>query len=106
MNKMTVDINILGKIYQVKCPEAEVESLKKAAEMLENKMQHTRDKGVMLSNDRIAVITSLNLTHQVMLLEQKTSHFTQTIHEKLHDLQNKIETALAHNAQMELASAE
>jgi cell division protein ZapA len=106
MNKITVNIDILGKSYQIKCPEQEVESLKKAALMLEEKMQVTRESAHLLSHDRMAVITSLNLAHQILLLEQQTQQYMQSVQERLLDLQGKVESALAQNSQMELASAE
>lgn len=106
MNKITVDINILGKTYQIKCPESEVDSLKKAAVLLEKKMQVTQERGNFLSHDRIAVVTSLNLAHQIMLLENQAQEYMQSLNLRLQDLQGKIESALAENAQMELASAE
>lgn len=106
MNKISVNIDILGKTYQVNCPENEVESLKQAAQLLEEKMKSTRESGAILSNDRIAVITSLNLVHQIMLLEQQSSQFMQTIQQRLYDIQGKVDAALAENAQMELPSAE
>lgn len=106
MNKTTVSIDIQGKSYQVKCPPEEVELLKKAAKLLEERMQTTREGGSVISNDKVAVITSLNLAHQIMLLEQQSAEFMQTIHQRLQEIQGKVETALAQNAQMELTSAE
>jgi len=106
MNKVNVSIEIMGKTYQIKCPETEVDSLKKAARLLEEKMDNLRDHGSTLSTDKIAVIASLNLAHQIFLLEQTNYQATQTIHERLQDLHRKVDAALAENAQMELASAE
>lgn len=106
MNKTRVSIEILGKSYQISCPEQEVETLQKAASMLSEKMQKTRSDGSVLSHDKIAVITSLNLAHQILLLEQQAQQYTQSIHQRLQELQTKVEAALAQNAQMELTSAE
>jgi cell division protein ZapA len=106
MNKISVSIEILGKTYQINCPEHEVDSLKKSAKMLEERMGQTRGNGVLLSHDKIAVITSLNLAHQILLLEQHAQQYTQSLHQRLQELQNKVDNALAQNAQMELASAE
>lgn len=108
MNKTTVSIEILGKIYQIKCPPEEIESLKKAAKLLEEKMRATREDSHIVSNDndKVAVITSLNLIHQVTLLEQQLAYHTQTTHQRLQKIQDKVEIALAQHAQMELTPAE
>jgi len=105
MNKISVSIEILGKIYQIKCPEDEVATLKAAAKLLEERMDSVRDGG-MISHDKIAVVASLNLAHQILLIEQRSNEYVQTIQQRLQNLQSKVDTALAQNAQMELATAE
>ena len=41
-----LSLNILGKIYQIKCPQDKVAELREAAQYLETKMRET----VMLAN--------------------------------------------------------
>lgn len=97
-------IEIMGKTYQIKCPESEIHSLQHAAQYLEEKMRIMRDAGVM-NVDRAAVITALNVVHQLLTLEQqKNSHFQQ-INQRLSELQHKVECFLSQNAQMELQPA-
>jgi cell division protein ZapA len=98
-------IEIMGKTYQIKCLESEVPSLQRAAQYLEEKMRIMRDAGVM-NVDRVAVITALNVVHQLLTLEQqKNTHF-QKINHRLTELQHKVESVLAQHAQMELQPAE
>ena len=104
MNKITVSIEILGKIYQIKCAEDEVEVLKQSAHLLDEKMKKMQAAGNIINFDRVAVLAALNLTHQVMSLEQQSHEMVQTVHERLKEIHNKVEAALAENSQMELAS--
>lgn len=98
-------VDIMGKTYHIKCPQGEVDSLQRAAEYLEEKMRMMREAGI-LSVDRVAIITALNIVHQLLMVEQqKNSHF-QSINQRLNDLQTKIEQALAQSTQMELETAE
>lgn len=106
MTTTCVDVEILGQVFQIKCPEHEVESLKQAAKLLEEKFNRMRDSGAIISNDKMAVITSLNFAHQVLLLEQKSQQMIQEVNQRVHELQVKVETALAKNAQREFVSAE
>lgn len=99
-------INILGKDYQVKCAESDLSSLQRAATYLEEKMRHTRDVGKVLSIDRIAVITALNIAHQFLSIENQSSSHIQTIQQRLRDLQSKVENALEQNGQLEFSPAE
>lgn len=104
MNKITVSVEILGKIYQIKCGENEVEALKKAASSLNEKMQTMQAAGNIINFDRVAVLAALNLTHQLMHLEQQSNQVIQTVHERLQEINGKVEAALAKNSQMEFAS--
>jgi len=104
-DKKDASVEILGKIYQIKCPEAEVNSLERAAQYLEEKMRHMRDSGPF-SIDRIAVVTALNVVHQLLTLEQQRNHHIQTINQRLYHLQDKVEQALAQNQQLEFQSAD
>jgi cell division protein ZapA len=99
-------IAIMGKEYQIKCSEKEVASLNRAAEYLEEKMLETRHQAGVLSIDRIAVITALNVVHQFLNLESKAASEVNSIQERILKLQNKVETALSPNKQLEFDSAE
>jgi cell division protein ZapA len=98
-------IEILGRVYQFKCPEAELSSLQRAAQYLEEKMRQTRESGA-LSMDRIAVVTALNVVHQLLTLEQQKNHHFQIINQRLNHLQNKVEEALAYSEQLEFQPAD
>lgn len=94
-------IEIMGKTYQIKCLETEVNSLQRAAQYLEEKMRLVRASGI-LSLDRVAIITALNIAHQLLLLEQQKNQQTQLLNQRLSKLQHKVENALAQSMQMEL----
>jgi len=99
-----ISIEIMDKIYQIKCPEAEINSLQRAARYLEEKMCVMRQAGT-LSVERIAIITALNIVHQLLMTEQQTNHHFQFINQRLQDLHLKIDQSITENAQMELETA-
>ncbi len=99
-------IDILGKPYQIKCPESEIESLQRSAKHLEEQMRLVRDVGQVISLDRVAVITALNIVHELLTLERENSHQLQAIHQRLYHLQDRIDGALAKNQQLELSPAD
>lgn len=98
-------VDVLGKSYQLRCPETEVESLQKAAEFLEKKMQEVRERHV-LSVDRIAVFAALNIAHQFLSLEQQKNDHENKMNDRLQALQNKIENFFIQNTQQEPQSIE
>ena len=88
-----VPVEIMGKIYQIKCPCSEVQSLQRAAVYLQEKMRNIRETGV-LSVERVAVITSLNIVHQLLTLEQNKHDDLQSINQRLDALNSIVEQAL------------
>ena len=61
-----IAIRILDKEYNVGCPAGEREALLKAAQLLDRKMREMRDSGRMVGTERVAVITALNLAHEML----------------------------------------
>lgn len=104
--KNGITVQIMGRDYQIACPDEEIDSLRRAARYLEEQMVYARDVGKVLSIDRIAVIAALNIAHQFINLERNNSNNMQTLQQRLIDLQGKVEVALSQHAQLELASAE
>lgn len=90
----TTTIEILGRPYQIRCDESEIESLLGAAEFLEEKMKSLRRSGQIISGDRIAVIAALNMAHDLLVLKWKTNLAEQ----KLIQLENKLDNALELNS--------
>lgn len=97
-------VEIMGKVYHIKCPKNEVSSLRRAADYLQEQMRKVRESGV-LNMDAVAVITALNIVHQLLTVEQHKSQDMQSINQRLLALQAKVEQALVLSAQMELVSA-
>lgn len=64
-----VTVRILDRDYQVGCPPEERESLIKAADYLNQRMEEIRDSGRVVGMDRIAVMVALNLAHQYLEAE-------------------------------------
>ncbi len=93
MTKTTINIELLGKTYPIKCSPQEVESLQEAAKLLETKMQTTKDVTQVLSHDKIAVLTSLQLAHELLLMEKGALQFKTSVEERLSKLQTAMEDA-------------
>jgi len=98
-------VEIMGKSYQIKCPEEEINSLHRAAKYLEEKMLLLRESGVF-SLDRMAVITALNVVHQLLTLEQQRKLDVQMLNQRIHILHSKLDIALAETKQLEFAESD
>jgi len=95
-------IEILGKFYPIRCPETELPSLQEAALRLNKEMLAVRDSGKGINVDRIAIITALNLAHQLLSTEQKNNTLMSKINQRIVHLQDKLDTAIHKTQQTEL----
>lgn len=103
---ITTAVEILGKTYSIKCPENEAQALHQAAHYLEQKIQEAIKTSKTLCIERAIIVSALNLTFELLALQQKNTIYLQNVNQRLRDLQSKLETALVEHAQMELSSAE
>ncbi len=86
-----VAIRIMDKEYLVGCPEGAEAELFNSADYLDQKMREIRDAGKVLGLERVAVMTALNLSHE--LLKNKAEH-QQKFDERIQKLNQKIDSSL------------
>ncbi len=86
-----VAIRIMDKEYLVGCPEGAEAELFNSADYLDQKMREIRDAGKVLGLERVAVMTALNLSHE--LLKNKAEN-QQRFDERIQKLNQKIDSSL------------
>lgn len=99
---VSTSIEILGKLYPVRCLESEAKSLQQAALYLNKKMAEVQDSGKAINLERIAIITALNIAHEFLQLNDQKSTLTNRINQRVAYLQEKIDQALNRSLQTEL----
>ena len=67
----TLEVFILDKSYRINCPENEQESLRSSAQYLDRKMREIRGSGKVIGLERIAVITALNISHELLSISRR-----------------------------------
>jgi cell division protein ZapA len=97
-----VTVHILDKEYRVSCTQEEYDSLLESARYLDERMREVRKGGRVIGTERIAVMVALNIAHELLDLKNNKSSDTQAISRRIQSLQEKIESALHSNKQLEL----
>ncbi len=97
-----VVVNILGKEYQVACPEDEKASLLQSAQMLHDSMEKIRSTGKVVGLDRIAVMAALNIAHELIGLQSQGSEGDPEAVEKLLSMKDKVSAFLQEERQLDL----
>lgn len=99
----STNIEILGKIYPIRCPEQEVAALQQAAQYLNQKMTEVQESGKVINLERIAIITALNIASEFLQLESQKSSFMTKVNQRISSIQDKIDSALNKAMQTEFA---
>ena len=97
-----ITVRILDKEYRVACPASEREALISSAEYLSDKMKDIRDSGKVVGADRIAVMAALNLSHELLKSRSETYTYSDTLADRIRQMQHKIGIALSVNRQLEI----
>lgn len=89
-----VTVRILDREYQIACREDEREDLQAAAELVHERMHETRSQGKVIGTDRIAVMTALNIAHELLILRELEGA-VQNADQRARALQERIAAALS-----------
>lgn len=89
-----VSLRILEKDYVVACPEEERETLIASAQFFNKKVQEVREGGKVVSNERIAVVSALNIIHEYFQQQQQQADDIRLVNRQIAHLQGKIEQTL------------
>jgi len=97
MSKETVpvEVHVLDKTYKVACPEEEREDLLASAHFLNERMRETRTAGRVVGSERIAVITALNVTHELLKLQSVGGPDDPERVNRIREISNRIDDALS-----------
>src|SRR5476649_810426 len=88
-------IDILGKIYPIRCLESEVKTLQQAAQFLNQQMMEVQDSGKAINLERIAIITALNIANLYLQADAQKNKLSDTINSRIQQLHEKLEGAFS-----------
>jgi len=93
-NTPYVSLMIMGKEYRIACDAEEQDDLIVSAQQLDVQMRKMRDSGKITGPDRIAVMASLNLAHELQIMKNKNIALNQKLNECVNRLTTKIDDVL------------
>ncbi len=96
-----VGIKILDKEYMITCPEDEKEALVASARYLDRRMKEARDGGKVLGTERMAVMTALNIVHDLLIQQKEKDDIERDVGARVKSLEEKIDVALGRRIEAE-----
>ncbi len=89
-----ISVDILDREYQFACKPAEREALKAAAVFLDERMRSIKNAGRLMALERIAVMTALNLSDELLKLQKNERHRQENVDSRIRLLVNELDDAL------------
>ena len=86
-----VNVKILDREFTVGVEPDERDSLVAAAQLLDARMREIRGSNRMAALDRVAVLTALNLAHELLQLKQAAEQRDQALNRTLGELNRKLD---------------
>jgi len=93
-----VTIQILDKEYMVSCPADERAGLIESAKYLDARMREVREGGKIIGTERVAVMTALNIIHELLVHRRESDQRNERVSESVERLHAKIDGALSRRA--------
>ena len=98
----TKTITVLGRKFQIKCPEGQEDELQAAAKFLQHRMHEVYQGNAAAKFDHIAVLAALNIAHELISGENKHASFVDEMGERVVGLREKIRNVLASNGPIDV----
>ena len=98
----TLTVTIMQKEFQVACPEGEEDALRRAASYLNEQMEAIRASGKVVGLDRIAIMTALNMSNELLNGESKIQTSQDYAKLRIRALNDRLEVAIADGKQLKI----
>ena len=89
-----ISVAILDQEYQFACQPEERKALKEAALFLDERMRSIKGAGRLIALERIAVMTALNLSDELLKLQKNEKFRQENVDSRIRLLVNELDDAL------------
>jgi len=94
-DSVSLDVSIMGREYRVACKPEEKQELLDAVAYVDKQMRMIRDTGKQNNAERVAVMTALNIAHDLLKVRVSGSVDLGGLKRRIQDMQSTIDAALA-----------
>ena len=89
-----ISVSILDRDYQFTCPDDERDALRATALYLDEKLRETKSAGNLMALERIAVMTALNLSDELLKLRAQDQRRQEQVDHRIRMLADELDDAL------------
>ena len=95
LESQPISVTILDREYQFACKPEERKVLQEAAAHLDERMRTIKRDGRLMALERIAVMTALNLSDELLKMQKLEEHRKQNVDHRIRKLADELEDALS-----------
>jgi cell division protein ZapA len=92
---LSLDVSIMGREYRVACKPDERQELLDAVAYVDRQMREIRDSAKQNNAERVAVMTALNVTHELLKMRVSGSVDLGGLKRRIQNMQSTIDAAVA-----------
>ena len=85
-----ISVTILDREYQFACEPEERKALREAAAYLDERMLSVKGAGRLMALERIAVMTALNLSDELLKMQKLERHRKQNVDSRIRKLADEL----------------
>ena len=89
-----ISVAIHDRDYQFACEPEERKALREAAVFLDDRMRSIKGAGRLMALERIAVMTALNLSDELLKLQKNEKHRKEKVDSRIRMLADELDNAL------------
>lgn len=82
----TVEINFLGQVVRLNCPEEQHDALREAGKMLDKRVSEMKERTGILQVEKALAIVALNLSFELLQAQQKNNLTEQVLQNQIEQL--------------------
>lgn len=82
----TVEINFLGQVVRLNCPEEQHDALREAGKMLDKRVNEMKERTGILQVEKALAIVALNLSFELLQAQQKNNLTEQVLQNQIEQL--------------------
>lgn len=94
-DSLNLDVSIMGREYRVACKPEERQELLDAVAYIDRQMREIRDSSRQNNAERVAVMTALNVAHELLKVRVSGSVDLGGLKRRIQNMQSTIDAALA-----------
>ncbi len=94
MSNHAVEIEILGKLTRVNCPPGQEESLREAAQDLDNRLKEMTERTKVSNTEKLLTIAALNVCYELQQVQNKKDNNQDQISKRIEQLSASLDEAL------------